>query len=260
MEQICPLHEYDNTREAYIEPSMGRNIYLEETIPSSAVFTFSGKLIEQLSKLESVKKIGYIETQIEKSDIFKSEYAGKPFAFSQMPVGAAAAAIKLERLIALGVNKIIVFGSAGVLNHEISAGNILIPVSAVRDEGTSYHYLPPSREIEMNQEVVNSIVEILEKHHIHYKKCKTWTTDAIFRETEKKVAKRKSEGCLTVDMECSALLAISEFRKIKYGQLLYAQDSLGSIKWDPRDNWVMMESHLAIEKMFFLAAEIATNL
>lgn len=51
----------------------------------------------------------------------------------QIPVGAAAAVIKLERIIALGVDKIIVFGSAGVLDHEIAAGNIVIPVAAVRE-------------------------------------------------------------------------------------------------------------------------------
>jgi uridine phosphorylase len=260
MEQKCPLHEYDSTTEAFIEPSMRKNVYLEEEMPSCLVLTFSNNLIEQLSQLDSVRKIGYIKTPSEKSDIFRSEFDGKPFAFLHIPVGAAAAAIKLERAIALGAEKIIVFGSAGVLDHEISAGNLLIPVSAVRDEGTSYHYLSQSREVEMNQKVIASIIEILEKRHIQYQKCKTWTTDAIFRETEKKVLKRKSEGCLTVEMECSALIAVAEFRGVKFGQLLYALDSLGSINWDPRENWVEEESELAIEKLFLLAAEIATSL
>lgn len=260
MEHKCPLHEFDSAREAYIEPSVRRNVFLDEEMPESCVLTFSGRLINKLTQLQGVKKIGTIKNPNEQIDIYKWEYNGKSFAFLQIPVGAAAAAIRLERTIALGARKIIVFGSAGVLKNEIGAGRILIPVSAVRDEGTSYHYLPPSREVPVNKEVIETITSVLEKRQIDYLKCKTWTTDAIFRETPKKVSRRRSEGCLTVEMECSALLAVADFRKVKLGQLLYAQDSLGSTKWDSREDWVNEQSLSAIENIFFLAAEIATNL
>ncbi|AGK98892.1 nucleoside phosphorylase [Clostridium pasteurianum] len=260
MEDKYPLHEFDSTVEAFIEPSSQQNVFLDEEIPSSCVFSFSSKLIDKLSTLDNVKKIGYIKTPIEETSIFKSEIYGKEFAFLQIPVGAAAAVIKLERIIALGVDKIIVFGSAGVLDHEIAAGNIVIPVTAVREEGTSYHYLPPSREVEMEQDVIDTIVRALEERKVRYIKTKTWTTDAIFRETVKKVERRKAEGCLTVEMECSALLAVAKFRGVKLGQLLYALDSLGGVSWDSREIWRKEEGDSVVEKIFSIAAEIATKL
>lgn len=260
MEEICPLHEFDSTREAFIEPSKRNNVYLEEEIAESCVFTFSNDLINQLSQHENVRKVGYIKTPNATTDIYILKNEGKLITFLQIPVGAAAAVIRLELLIALGAKKIIVFGSAGVLNHEISAGNILIPVSAIRDEGTSYHYLAPSREVEMDEEIVKTISEVLDKRKIKFQRCKTWTTDAVFRETAKKVFKRKSEGCVTVDMECSALLSVAKFRGVKFGQILYAQDSLGGIEWDSREEWRNEHSVSAVEKIFFLSAEIAANI
>lgn len=256
----CPLHEFDDVREAFIEPSMLRNVHLEETMPEDCVFTFSNSLIQQLLQNPKTKKIGYLQSPIEKTDIFQTEFKGRPVAFLQIPVGAAAAVIRLERVIATGVKNIVVFGSAGVLDHQIQAGDLMIPISAIRDEGTSYHYLPPSREVEMSPAVVAAITAVLDRHQVSYQKCKTWTTDAIFRETAHKVARRKREGCFTVEMECSALLAVAHFRGVKLVQLLYGMDSLGGVKWDSRDEWRKTEGDSALERIFHLAVEIATQL
>lgn len=112
----------------------------------------------------------------------------------------------------------------------------------------------------MKQDVIDTIVRTLEERKVRYIKTKTWTTDAIFRETVKKVERRKVEGCLTVEMECSALLAVAKFRGVKLGQLLYALDSLGGVSWDSREIWRKEEGDSAVEKIFSIAAEIATKL
>ena len=120
---------------------------------------------------------------------------GKRFIYPWVILGAAGSAAFLEELIAYGFNKFIVCGGAGVLRKDIAVGHLIIPISAIRDEGVSYHYLAPAREIECNPEVVGKIEEDFNKYRIDYIKAKTWTTHSFYRETEKKMELRKSEGC-----------------------------------------------------------------
>jgi uridine phosphorylase len=101
----------------------------------------------------------------------------------------------------------------------------------VRDEGTSYHYLPPSREVTTNPETVATIESVLQHHQVPYITGKTWTTDALYRETAGKVQRRKAEGCVTVEMETATFLAVSQFRAVQFGQLLYGGDDLAGTEW-----------------------------
>lgn len=116
----------------------------------------------------------------------KLNITGKSIAIVQGFLGAAGSAGLLEELIAMGFKKFIVCGAAGVLQKGIQAGHLVVPYSAVRDEGVSYHYAEPSREIECNQHAVNIIEKLLQDENIPYIKAKTWTTDAFYRETEDK--------------------------------------------------------------------------
>ena len=72
------------------------------------------------------------------------------------------------------------------------------------------------------------------KYAYSYITGKVWTTDAPYRETRKKVIERKEEGCVCVDMECSAISALSKFRNKEVFQFFYAADNLDSAKWDKR--------------------------
>jgi len=140
-----------------------------------------------------------------------------------------------EEVIALGARKFIACGGAGVLDKEVAVGHIIIPNCAIRDEGTSYHYLEPSREVYVNKVGIEAIERVLERHNCKYIVAKTWTTDAFFRETVGKVNQRKSEGCLTVETECSAFCAVAKFRGVTFAQILYGGDLVDCDEWDPRD-------------------------
>jgi len=152
-----------------------------------------------------------------------------------IPIGAPQAARMLEVLSARGVSKFMVCGGAGTLDDKKTGDLVLVPTSAVRDEGTSYHYLPPSREVEMAKTVQSAIIGTLREEGVEYLPVKTWTTDAIFRETQDMVDLRKSEGCDVVEMECSAFLAVSQHLGLQTGQLLYAADYLSKDGWNYRD-------------------------
>jgi uridine phosphorylase len=129
---------------------------------------------------------------------------------------------------------------------------VIVPESAVRDEGTSYHYMPPSREVAADPDAVAAIERVLTRCKVPYLKAKTWTNDAIYRETTGKVGRRRAEGCLTVEMEAAAFFAVARFRGIKFGQLLYGGDDVSSETWDGRE-W---DTRTSIrEKLFWLAVE-----
>jgi uridine phosphorylase len=139
----------------------------------------------------------------------------------------------------------------------LALGHVIVPTSAVRDEGTSYHYLPPSREVAADSEVVAAIIATLERHNLPYVTGKTWTTDALYRETRPKIARRVAEGCITVEMEAAACFAVAAFRGVRFGQILYAGDDLSGDLWDER-GW---HGHASgREKLFWLAADAVVSL
>jgi uridine phosphorylase len=226
-----PILEFDDTQAAKIEPSFGHK---KTEGFDYCVITFFREVLESMEKDGRIKVVQYLNCETLDIPIYEMEYMGKKVHLSLGYVGAAGSAAFLDELIALGFNKFIVCGAAGVLRKDIAVGHLVIPVSAVRDEGVSYHYLAPSREVECNLEGVARIEEDFKKNKIAYIKAKTWTTDAFYRETEKKVELRKSEGCVTVEMEAAAFFAVAKFRDVKLGQILYGDDDLSGVDWDGR--------------------------
>src|SRR6056297_991452 len=213
MKKEYPILEFDNTKEAILEPSRVQK--KREDIPKACVITFFREVVQDLFLKRRLEKIGNIHSETVDIPIYKTTLDEREVCLVQGYLGSAGAAAQLEELIALGCEKFMVCGGAGVLVPNTKVGELIIPRSAIRDEGASYHYLPPSREVKMNEEVYTLIVNELSERGIPHKTSKTWTTDAIFRETRKKVDLRISEGCMTVDMEAAAYFAVAEFRDVK---------------------------------------------
>lgn len=175
-----------------------------------------------------------------------------------MPFATApGAAGTIEELHAMGAEKFIVCGAAGCLCSDLEVGNLILPVSAVRDEGTSYHYLEPSREVTCNPFALQTVKQILKDMSIPYVEGKTWTTDAFYRETAEKIERRANEGCITVEMECAAFYAVAKFYDLPLVQILYAGDNLDCEKWDCRD-W--NQQYSIRENIVNLAIEIVGGL
>ena len=154
----------------------------------------------------------------------------------QAPVGAPAAVQILDWLISYGVREVVSAGSCGSL-VDYAENVFLVPYKALRDEGTSYHYLPPSRYVDVSERSRRAILQTLQAHNLPYHEVKTWTTDGFFRETKTKVANRKQEGCVVVEMECSALAACAQMRGIVWGEILYTADTLQDVENYDERNW-----------------------
>lgn len=226
-----PILEFDSCRSAYIEAS---NLIKPIDIPECCVISFFRDIIEMKKNNGQLKQVANIHSETLDIPVYETKYNGKRVALVLGFLGAAGSAGLLEELIAFGCRKFIVCGGAGVLQKNIAVGHLIIPTSAVRDEGVSYHYIEPSREIDCNKDTVEAIEREFKKEGIKYLKAKTWTTDSFYRETKDKVALRISEGCVTVEMEAAAFFAVAKFRNVKLGQILYGGDDLSGEKWDGR--------------------------
>jgi uridine phosphorylase len=226
-----PILEFDDKRNAIIEPN---KIIQKIDMPEHVVLCFFHDVIERLKGEGKLELITSLRSEMGLNPIYKMQYEDREVALFHPGIGAPLAAASMEEVIALGGKKFIACGGAGVLDKTIAVGNIIIPVSAVRDEGASYHYLPPGREVKVNLKAVSSVEKVLQKHKCKYILAKTWTTDEFYRETVNKVNLRKAEGCLTVEMECSAFCSVAEFRGVIFGQILYGGDDVSCEEWDSR--------------------------
>jgi len=229
-----PILEFDDDKDAFIRPS--KIIQPIDDIPEKCVLCFFNDAIENILSEYTHKIITYFKSESGNYPLYELDYKGGKIALIQACVGAPLAAGQIEEISAVGCKKFIACGMCGVLQKELAVGHLIIPTSAVRDEGTSYHYVKPSREISANGRIVKVIEDFLLENKIPYIKAKTWTTDAFYRETSAKIAQRKSEGCVTVEMETSAYIAASQFNNVEFGQILGSGDSLAGEEWDNR-NW-----------------------
>lgn len=249
MRDTYPILEYDPERRAIIEPRAARS---EGVVPERAVACFFQDVITRLAQKEDIQIIARLRSEIGTHPVYQLQHNGQNVAIFHPGVGAPLAAGLLEEVIALGCRKFIACGGAGVLDSSIALGHVIVPSSAVRDEGTSYHYLPPAREVTASREAVETIEKVLREKKCDYLVAKTWTTDAIYRETVAKVRRRRDEGCLTVEMEAAAFFAVAQFRDVLFGQILYGGDDLGGEQWDSRQ-WDADAT--TREKLFWLSVE-----
>ena len=110
----------------------------------------------------------------------------------------------------MGAKKFVLFDSCEVLDDDNVKNKLIIPIFAIRDEGTSYHYIAPSPEIEANPHSVKILESVLSNCGYPYIKGKTWTSDAIYRETLPLIQECKQEGCIAVEMECASMLSVAK--------------------------------------------------
>ncbi len=249
------LDDFDEAINSTFDPYEVENAI--DGFPKVGVTCFSKKLFDQLVQKFNCVEIAKNSNGNGKLPVYKFEYKGHSLALFMSRVGAPACIIQYEELFAMGLEKVVVFGTCGVLDSKIDDLAIIIPNAAIRDEGTSYHYMKASDEVKTNPKYVDEFIKLLDEHKYSYTIGKTWTTDAPYRETRSKVLKRKEQGCICVDMECSAIFALAEFRNKEVFQFFYAADNLDSAKWDQRSlgNEDLLSDK---EKIGLLAIEFAT--
>ena len=252
--QAYPILEFDPEPQAILEPT---SVISRKNVPVHCVICFFKEVIEEVVADNNAVVLTQSMSEIGCHPLYQIEIAGRRLAFFHPGIGAPLAVGMLEEMIARGCQKFIAVGGCGVLDKEIAVGQLLLPVSAIRDEGCSYHYLPPSREVRADPHALAVIEGVLQAHQVEYLRTKTWTTDAIYRETPAKAAAYREEGCLAVEMETAAFYALTKFRNVAFGQILYGGDAVIPHAYDGR-RW---NSRADIRRnLFWLAAEAVFKL
>ncbi|MDO5409964.1 MAG: nucleoside phosphorylase [Lachnospiraceae bacterium] len=226
------LEQFDSCKQAVINPTDTTEKI--DGIPKVAITCFAKETFYRLLDELNSEKIAEISMANMKLPVYRADYKGKEFVLYLSDVGAPACVGVLEDVYAMGVEKVIMFGTCGVLDSSIEDCSVIIPNAAMRDEGTSFHYMPAGDEILVNPRYTDDFQEILRRYSCRYTVGKVWTTDGFYRETREKVRIRKSQGCICVDMECSAAAAAAQFREKELFQFFYAADNLDHEKWDRR--------------------------
>jgi purine-nucleoside phosphorylase len=140
----------------------------------------------------------------------------------------------LETLIAWGVRKILFLGWCGSISTKAKIGDIIVPTSAIIDEGTSGHYKKDDNRMSFPSELmVAKLRAALDQKCLKYHHGPVWSTDAIYRETRDKVENYQRQDVIGVEMEISALFTVAQFRKVDIGAMVVVSDELAAFKWRP---------------------------
>lgn len=192
----------------------------EGPCPTRVIFCYQNSFIDRVTKTFK----GHFSTGAFRRLYLLTDFPG--IAIGEYGIGAPRAVLSLEMLIAWGVKDFISIGTAGAIAPDLKIGDLIGCDRAIRDEGTSHHYLPASR------------YSYPTDHGRFAKKFDrvgtTWTLDAFFRHTREEIAAYQKEGALTVEMEASALFAVAQMRGVHLGAGFVISDLLYGEQWDPQ--------------------------
>ncbi len=222
-EGIINEKTYANATEGFAE----KQKLLKENGIDTCLFIFSRVMVEDIAPYLEEFYLFKNASNENRAYIYKNK-----FLISFSPLGGNCAGGMMEELGFLGIKKFFACGSAGQIDPSKNGSAFVLVDRAIRDEGASYHYLPASIYAETDKELTDTLAKFLKENGFEYFVGTTWTTDAFFRETQKAVDKRRSQGAVCVEMECASWCAIAKYRGYQFAQLLYFSDAVKQDAWD----------------------------
>jgi len=168
--------------------------------------------------------------------------------------GAPTAVMTLEELVAFRIKKFVNLGTAGGLQQNMNVGDIVLCDRAIRDEGTSHHYLPVEKYAFACPELTENLCTAFERKGIQFSKGTSWTTDAPYRETISELRQYRSDGVATVEMEVSALFAAGAYRGVGVSAIFVISDILSEEDW--HQGYHSAEKLEGLKKIFEVVLEM----
>jgi uridine phosphorylase len=176
-------------------------------------------------------------------------------------VGAPQAVIHLEEFIAWGVRRFVSVGTAGSLQPDLRVGDLVLCERAIRDEGSSHHYLAPSRYAYPSKALTARVRTSLRSRDLAYTSGTSWTIDTPYRETVDEAMRYHRQGVLTVEMEAAALFAVGSYRDAEVASLFTISDALcgekGEMSWRPQFH--ARRSLRGLEMIYRVAVDALSN-
>lgn len=209
-----PLFEHNHTdKPVFLPGNMLESARIQKNlppvvVPAGCLLDFDGELVDFLVANGKAKREA--SWPCFHTRLYLWHANGTEYGIIGGTVGASFAVLVAEELFALGCKALVTISSAGLIAEDLQPPLFLLIDKALRDEGTSYHYLPPQRFALASHSLLETVSRRLRDGALLFKQGSSWTTDAPFRETSKLIAARRKEGIIAVEMEAAALLAMAE--------------------------------------------------
>ncbi|MDR1266283.1 MAG: nucleoside phosphorylase [Propionibacteriaceae bacterium] len=249
------LDEFDPNPVAVINANDGMPT-APGTVPEIVVGVFHARMLAGLVASGRTRQVAEFHSTTGAIPVHALDSRGLTVGVTQMLLGAPAAVGQCEEIAQLGARHFVVCGGCGVLASDHPADLLFIPTSALRDEGTSYHYAPASDVIQAQPLALETMRRAFHRHGIAYDEGRVWTTDAYYRETPAKIERRRAMGARVVDMEASALMAWSQFRQVNLYQFFRTEDSVAGESWNARRGDILRDLSEYFDAALAVAAEI----
>lgn len=158
---------------------------------------------------------------------------GRVGVLSDFGIGAPALVAFVEEMTAWGVKRFILLSWGGALSSSLHEASVVLVDKAARDEGVSYHYLPPEKYVHADDAFIQKVASRLSERNIKFMSGAAWTTDAPYRETQAEIKQYRSENVQVVEMETAGLYALAKARNVGAASIVIAADSLADLSWHP---------------------------
>lgn len=228
-----PNHSDKHEGEALVTPEKANEYKATDEVsepPEAVILCYSRNLMAYLTET-------YDGTEIDRyyGDLYA--FADADYAVGVMGnfgIGAPTTAMLMDELIADGVETFLSVGLAGCLDDSVGMGEFVVCERAIRDEGTSHHYVESETYASPSETLVAETERFLREREESFHVGPSWTTDAIYRETTEEVQRYAEEGVLTVEMEASAVFAVADRRGVDAAAMFVVSDYLGLSEWEPK--------------------------
>ena len=201
---------------------------IDESVPEVCVLDPDGDIVRQ--KTAEVTRDPHWACY--HTELYRIAHAGRQFGVVPCAVGAAFAVLVAEQLFAAGCQLLVSVTSSGQLVELRPPPYFVLIDKSLRDEGTSYHYLPPSEFSAADPKLIDGLDGAFNSLRVVVERGATWTTDAPFRETPATIGAMKAKGLLAVEMEAAALYAFAQARGKPVICFAHVTNQMASIEGD----------------------------
>ncbi len=161
------------------------------------------------------------------TSLYRVEVARQTCGLIPRTIGGPYAVLVTEQLAVSGAAVVLGLTSAGGIAEELPVPGVVVADSAVRDEGTSFHYLPPGERVTGDGVVATALAAAVGEVGLPVRTGLLWTTDAPYRETAAAVALNRALGALAVDMQAASLFAFGAVRGFPVGVVAHVTNRVG---------------------------------
>jgi uridine phosphorylase len=222
-------------------------------VPPVCVLDFDGDLTDWLLKE------GFAKPNLAWACFHTTMYAfqidGMDCGIVARTIGGSYAVLIAEQLHVSGAQVILGLTSAGRVSLSLPLPSLVVGNSAIRDEGTSYHYLPAADVVTAPLELADKLYRGLQGLALPISQGLVWTTDAPYRETAEELAENADKGALAVEMQAASLFAFAKARQVNVGVVAHVTNGVGQTegpfdKGSDEHGWQIVQAMCRVGRAF----------